>query len=302
MDMRRDCFGRLWFPKKYSHRRMLALGAVLSMPLPPAAHADDGGTAPLTFNIGIVSDYVARGLSMTGGQPALQGGFDYVHRSGVYAGAWASNISWVKDFTGSGNIELDLYAGYKSAFDGGKGSYDIGYVAYRFPGHGPSIPGLIANPGSAEIYGGVSYEWLGVKYSYAPTTYYMGWYGGPAFDQPTTGSDYLELNINYGLPDEWALVGHVGRQRIKGWDTAVFAAASYNDWKVGVSKDLGWSVLGVAMTGSTVAGTCDAVAGGTNPYCWASGNFQPGIGPTGNFRNAGASTVAVTLSKVFEFR
>ena len=50
-----------------------------------------------TGNVGLYSQYVFRGISQTNEKPAVQGGFDLGHKSGFYAGTWASNISWISD-------------------------------------------------------------------------------------------------------------------------------------------------------------------------------------------------------------
>ncbi|OYW39105.1 MAG: hypothetical protein B7Z35_05230 [Hydrogenophilales bacterium 12-61-10] len=42
----------------------------------------------LSANVGMYSNYVFRGISQTGGDPALQGGLDYTHSSGFYLGTW----------------------------------------------------------------------------------------------------------------------------------------------------------------------------------------------------------------------
>ena len=69
----------------------------------------------LTFNIGAVSDYRYRGMTQTSYDPAVQAGVDFTHKSGLYVGAWASNVRWVKDFNQAttGDTELDIYGGYK---------------------------------------------------------------------------------------------------------------------------------------------------------------------------------------------
>jgi len=56
-------------------------------------------------NVALSTDYMYRGGSQTNEQPAISGGFDYAHSSGVYAGLWASNV----DFGDSANIEFDFY-------------------------------------------------------------------------------------------------------------------------------------------------------------------------------------------------
>jgi len=68
----------------------------------------------LSSNIALVSDYRFRGISQTWRLPALQGGIDYAHSSGLYLGTWASNVSGNSYNNGAG-LELDLYGGYKLA-------------------------------------------------------------------------------------------------------------------------------------------------------------------------------------------
>ena len=46
-------------------------------------------------------------ISQTRLRPALQGGVDYVHADGWYAGAWASTIKWVEDAGGDGECDDD---------------------------------------------------------------------------------------------------------------------------------------------------------------------------------------------------
>jgi len=67
----------------------------------------------LTANVGLYSEYIFRGIAQTGGKPAVQGGFDYAHSSGFYAGTWASNISWLEDFGAydRSSLEWDFYGG-----------------------------------------------------------------------------------------------------------------------------------------------------------------------------------------------
>ena len=64
----------------------------------------------ITRNLGFFSDYRFRGISQTAKRPAIQGGFDYSHASGIYVGTWASNVSHYS-YTDA-NMEWDFYAGY----------------------------------------------------------------------------------------------------------------------------------------------------------------------------------------------
>lgn len=74
----------------------LVLGGALGMP----AMGQAQGESPHSFspNVGLYSNYLFRAISQTAGDPALQGGFDYAHSSGIYLGTWASNVSWPRDF------------------------------------------------------------------------------------------------------------------------------------------------------------------------------------------------------------
>jgi uncharacterized protein (TIGR02001 family) len=62
-----------------------------------------------TANVGFTSDYIFRGQSQTEHQPAIQGGLDWTHPSGVYLGAWGSNVRYADV---PATVELDLYGGY----------------------------------------------------------------------------------------------------------------------------------------------------------------------------------------------
>ena len=60
--------------------------AVSSPALAQTAAATPENT--VTANVGIFSEYIFRGISQTAGKPAVQGGFDWSHASGFYAGTW----------------------------------------------------------------------------------------------------------------------------------------------------------------------------------------------------------------------
>jgi uncharacterized protein (TIGR02001 family) len=267
-------------------------------PATPAAPAEPA--SPFSFNVGLVSDYLFRGVSQTHGKPAIQGGVDYLHSSGLYVSAWASTITWVRDFTNGGRLEVDIYGGYKNSFGGGDWNYDVGYITYNYPGKGSAIPTVLANPNTQELYASFGWKWLAAKYSYATSSHFIGWYGGTALNQKTRGSDYLELNANYDAGNGWTVIGHLGHQRVKG---SVITAggvnsANYSDWKVGVSKDVGFGTVTGAYSGTTASGTCFP-NGGSNAYCWGNSGFVPGVGPTAGFTNVAKGKVVLSYLKTF---
>ena len=106
-------------------RKLLLAAAVASTLAAPAAYAQ------FSANIGAVTDYRFRGISQTLGKPALQGGLDYAHSSGLYVGTWASTVS--KDsYTNGKGLEVDIYAGWKKEV-AKDWTIDVGALYYWYP-------------------------------------------------------------------------------------------------------------------------------------------------------------------------
>lgn len=195
--------------------------------------------APLTSNVGLVSNYLYRGISQTGAKPAIQGGADYEHESGFYAGFWGSSISWLSDlYTASGatagannaGLELDTFFGFKNKLENQVG-YDVGFLRYNFPG----AYAVGATKGDTnEVYGAASYKWVTAKYSYSL---------GNAFgNAQTSGTNYLEVNAIYKVEAADVTLGaHYGKQTFKGTGAIDAAGNSftYSDYKISASKELG---------------------------------------------------------------
>ncbi|MFN3990833.1 MAG: TorF family putative porin [Erythrobacter sp.] len=95
-----------------------------------ASRFDAPGGFTLSANVALASEYRFRGVNLSGGKIALQGGFDVSHTTGFYAGTWASTLD---DTTiGYGELELDLYGGWTG--DVAKGlTLDVGFIAYTYP-------------------------------------------------------------------------------------------------------------------------------------------------------------------------
>lgn len=101
-------------------------------PLEPAKTSALAGPAGLTFsaNAAVVSEYRFRGVNLSGGGPALQGGVDVSHTSGFFAGTWASTLD--NATVGYGDVELDLYGGWSGEVAEGL-TATIGAIAYVYP-------------------------------------------------------------------------------------------------------------------------------------------------------------------------
>ena len=210
----------------------------------PAAAAAPAPEPDFTWagNVGIFSQYIFRGVSQTNEKPALQGGFDLGHKSGLYAGVWGSNVSWISDSVpdASASVELDFYGGYKFGLPADF-SGDVGVLYYWYPG---SYPSGMVKPNTTELYGALTWKFVTLKYSSSL---------GDTFGFDTSsGSDYLELNAAYDIVDKVndtigkvTLEGHVGNQRFKG-----FSDFDYTDWKVGASTDILGTTVGIFVTGT----------------------------------------------------
>lgn len=77
----------------------------------------------------LASDYRTRGISQTQNDPAVQAGLTLAHSSGLYLGAWSSNV----DFGGGLKTrqEVDYYGGWLwQATDAV--SLDLGYLKYAY--------------------------------------------------------------------------------------------------------------------------------------------------------------------------
>ena len=210
----------------------LSAGTALAQTAAPAA-TPPAPEHTLTANVGLFSEYIFRGISQTGGKPAVQGGFDYAHSSGFYAGTWGSNISWLHDagvVAHGGSLEWDFYGGYKYAINDDFG-IDAGVLYYYYPG---SYLAGSTNPDTAELYVAGSWKWLSLKYSHAVSNAF-----GVAGSR---NSRYLDLSANYPITGQITLNAHVGRQEFTGSTNGSDNAdtLNYTDWKLGFT----WSVNG----------------------------------------------------------
>ena len=219
--------------------------------------AEPASPHTLTGNITLTSDYVFRGVSQTQNGPAIQGGFDYAHASGLYVGTWASNVAWVKEggFKDDSSMEIDLYGGYRGAL--GDLGFDVGAIGYIYPGD--KVAG-VASPNTTEVYLGASWKFLSAKYSHVVSKNFIGWVN-PVTGDESKHSGYIELNASYDLGGGWGVMGHVGMQKVKDWDDGAGKDADYTDWKIGVSKDIGFGTVALAYTDTNAEDTVYTIAG-----------------------------------------
>lgn len=239
---------------------LLTLAAVtLLTAVSNIACAEDAAVTPVspntfTSNINLVSDYRFRGIDQTWGQPALQGGVDYAHTSGIYAGIWGSNVS--SNSYAGGNLELDYYAGYNGKINDDFG-FTVGGYGYYYPGANYNKSSQFVYPSqtfdSFEVNAGLSWKWISYKLSVS-TTDYFGANTNTGYTGDTKGTMYHDLSANYPLMDDLTLGFHVGRTDVKADYVTSNGNISpdYTDYKLGLAKTFssGWNASVAYVTAS----------------------------------------------------
>ncbi|MBA4794610.1 MAG: hypothetical protein H2041_13170 [Phenylobacterium sp.] len=214
--------------------KLTLLAATASIAFSGAAAAQE---SPVSFNFGVASDYVFRGVSQTDEGPQVFGGVDVAIGEMGYAGVWASNVDFGDDTDGevdvyvgvtptAGPVSLDfsaIYYGYVNAPDGS----DYNYWEFAAAGTMPAGPAEVgaAVYYSPEFFGGI----------------------GDAF--------YYEVNAAAPLTDMLSLSGAVGRQEFDG-------GGDYTTWNVGlgvafnetIGLDLRWHDTDEDTLGSIAEG------------------------------------------------
>lgn len=124
------------FTTKISAALLFTLGANSTFAAAPAVSEHQ-----ISGNIAVISSYYLRGLTNTpeNDKATLQGGLDYSHASGFYAGYWGSTIGYsltdydpiVDEYTGSDTFEHDFYLGYNGAINQDWG-YNLGAIYYYY--------------------------------------------------------------------------------------------------------------------------------------------------------------------------
>ena len=206
----------------------LAIGAVAPT-LSTGASAQES-TSPFSFsaNAAIVTEYRFRGLSLSNHDPAIQGGFDVSHESGLYVGTWGPSI---ESYAGS-EFDMDIYGGYATGIEGL--SFDVGLLAYTYPG-------------SKNTYYLEAYSSIG------GTAGIVDWTLGAAYvwDQENVGDTdniyaYLDASVPLG-ETPFSLSGHLA------YEDGAFGDDKW-DWNAGVAYAFEQFSLSVSYVDTNVSG------------------------------------------------
>jgi len=171
-----------------------------------------------TANIGMMSDYIFRGVKQNTEATAFAG-LDYGN-SGFYVGTWAAEV-------GDG-LEYDLYGGYAGTI--GDFSYGIGYTGYFYTGDFDDT--------YQELNLSVGYSFITIDYAY-------GSYDN--FDESSLDYDFLSATLEYegfyftygtwgkDFEGDYAEVGY--GTEVGGFDVGIAAVYSDSDLAPGDSSE-----------------------------------------------------------------
>jgi hypothetical protein len=155
---------------------------------------------------GVALDYSVEPDGPGSNNTAELSGYVEAEKAGFYGGIWAmvSNES--------ASDEIDLYAGYRSATEGGL-DYDIAYTRYIYPNDGGDCCGDLS---------------LGLGYALGDSLY-------PSTDiyyDPETGVGSAYVGLEYYVDDKWTISANYGVYETDG-------APSEREWDFGVGYALG---------------------------------------------------------------
>lgn len=200
----------------------------------PAMAQDAGSGITISGNAAVVSDYRFRGVSLSDGDFAIQGGIDVAHDSGFYIGTWGSslasfgNVTELDDGIGTvgsydvgdyGAVEMNIYGGWSGDITDGL-TFNIGALYYFFPNatNRDALVGPVG-PSGYPTFGGYTdfdtdylefYTSLGT--SLGPVSATLGAAYAP--EQDSLGGDdnlYIHLDLESGIPGTpLTLFGHIG--------------------------------------------------------------------------------------------
>ena len=208
---------------------LLCAAPALAQDAPPedAGEALPSGQSGLEVSgeLSLLSDYRFRGVSRSDEDPALQAQLTISHGSGLYAGARGTTLKGLDSFRlrdpafqDLGEVELDLYAGYRA--DLGQGfDLDAGLLYYLFAG-GDGATDYVEPYASLSYLIGPVYATVGAKY--APDLRAIG-------DEDML---YLFGQVDFTVPFRpWSFSAQLGHQ-----DWGRFG--SYWNWSLGVEHQL----------------------------------------------------------------
>ncbi|NKC34207.1 TorF family putative porin [Falsiroseomonas selenitidurans] len=184
----------------------------------------------------VSSDYSFRGFSQTRNRPAVQLTLDVEHTTGLYVGAFVSNVAFPNT---NARQEVDVLAGYRLELAGVK--LDLGAVYYAYPGYEAPTGGYELNYYEATLR--ASYELAPVK-----LLGLAAW--SPNFTGESGNAFYVEGGLDIPLDFGITMSGRAGYQWVErnlataGSTDGAFGAKNWANFSLTVSREIIGGVIG----------------------------------------------------------
>jgi uncharacterized protein (TIGR02001 family) len=189
-------------------------GSLIAVALPISAK-NAAAQGSWSGNASLTSDYTWRGISLSNGDPAIQGGFDYAN-SLFFAGVWASTIDFGDAY--AADIEVSYYTGLAGELKNGV-NWNVTATYFDYPdADAEELSGLALS-------GGLSYSFeTGL------------WVGTEGAFSPGEDSVYASLQAGYALSSSLSLDAAIG-------SSASETEGDYADWSLGSTVSLGAAAI-----------------------------------------------------------
>lgn len=163
-------------------------------------------TGEISGRITLASEYIYRGKALSDGNPVLQAGIDYGHRSGLFLGAWASTVD-LQSPSGRRDAELDYYVGWNFSGES-RISGALSLTRYTYPGQTTSF-----DYDYNELLATASWDGrYSLEFGYAHDVY------GSVVD-----SQHVELRIDWPLRNAWVISGGLGMNDLSNLGSSRYA-------------------------------------------------------------------------------
>ena len=203
--------------------------------------------AGLSANAAVTTNYIFRGISQSGANPAVQAGLDYnIGTTGLAIGAWASSIDFGNVNGEDTQVEVDLYGSYTLAITDAFGLV-AGGITYNYP----SSPT------------GVNYNWyevyLGASYNFGVAAINARVYYAPDYVNLSTSQVYFTGGVSVPVVEWLALNANIGYST---FDHAVPPIIEdYLDWNISAVFTLGNFSLTAGYTDTDLSGIYEVTSG-----------------------------------------
>ena len=213
--------------------KTLTLGLITAASTVTFADTAPASEHSFSGNIGVLSSYNLRGI--TNGPEnrgaTLNGGLDYSHASGFYAGWWGSTLEY--NLPSGTEFENDFYAGYNGTISEDLG-YTLGLTYYYYYDVGTK------DNNGLETMIGFNYKDLGVTTQTLLEDTQWG----------NAGDTYIKATYSFALPNDFSLdtaLGLYAYEKNGDFIAQTTESFGFRHFDVGVSKDIGDTGIGASI-------------------------------------------------------